>query len=98
MLALYRSGRHAEALTAYSDACAALDEIGLQPGPELRQLEEAILRHDSSLRAPDRLTEAGADVAAVSRRARRCTQSAPAGRRKVVTALFCDVAGLDDLW
>ena len=51
MLALYRSGRHAEALGAYRDACAALDEIGLQPGPELRQLEEAILRHDASLRA-----------------------------------------------
>ena len=49
MLALYRSGRHAEALAAYRDACAALDEIGLQPGPELRQLEAAILRHDPSL-------------------------------------------------
>jgi predicted ATPase/DNA-binding SARP family transcriptional activator len=49
MLALYRSGRHAEALAAYRDACEALDELGLQPGPGLRQLEEAILRHDSSL-------------------------------------------------
>ena len=47
MLALYRGGRHAEALAAYRDACAALDEIGLQPGPELRRLEEAILRHDN---------------------------------------------------
>jgi DNA-binding SARP family transcriptional activator len=37
MLALYRAGRHAEALAAYHDACAALDEIGLQPGPQLRQ-------------------------------------------------------------
>src|SRR6516165_1014891 len=51
MLALYRSGRHAEALSAYRDACAALDEIGLRPGPELRELEAAILRHDESLRA-----------------------------------------------
>jgi DNA-binding SARP family transcriptional activator len=50
MLALYRSGRHAEALSAYRDACAALDEIGLRPGPELRELEAAILRHDESLR------------------------------------------------
>jgi DNA-binding SARP family transcriptional activator len=49
MLALYRSGRHAEALSAYHDACAALDEIGLHPGPELRTLEQAILRHDESL-------------------------------------------------
>lgn len=52
MLALYRCGRHAEALSAYRDACEALDEIGLQPGPELRQLEQAILRHDGSLRPP----------------------------------------------
>jgi DNA-binding SARP family transcriptional activator len=49
MLALYRSGRHADALAAYRDAVAALDEIGLAPGPELRALEEAILRHDPSL-------------------------------------------------
>ena len=52
MLALYRGGRHAEALAAYRDACSALDEIGLRPGPELRQLEQAILRHDASLHAP----------------------------------------------
>jgi DNA-binding SARP family transcriptional activator len=52
MLALYRSGRHAEALAVYRDAVAAFDEIGLQPGPELRALEEAILRHDPSLHAP----------------------------------------------
>jgi predicted ATPase/DNA-binding SARP family transcriptional activator len=50
MRALYRSGRHAEALAAYREACVALHEIGLQPGPELRELEAAILRHDPSLR------------------------------------------------
>ena len=49
MLALYRAGRHAEALAAYRDTCEALDEIGLQPGPELRQLEQAILQHDEVL-------------------------------------------------
>ena len=49
MLALYRGGRHADALACYRDGCAALDEIGLRPGPELRQLEQAILRHDSAL-------------------------------------------------
>ena len=55
MLALYRNGRHAEALAAYRDGCRALDEIGLRPGPELRKLEQAILRHDPSLdvRSPD---------------------------------------------
>jgi predicted ATPase/DNA-binding SARP family transcriptional activator len=53
MLALYRSGRHADALAAYRDARTALDtELGLEPGPELRQLEQAILTHDPSLAAP----------------------------------------------
>jgi DNA-binding SARP family transcriptional activator len=52
MLALYRGGRHAEALAVYRDACAALDEVGLLPGPELQALEQAILRHDESLRMP----------------------------------------------
>jgi predicted ATPase/DNA-binding SARP family transcriptional activator len=53
MLALYRAGRHADALTAYRDARAVLDaELGLEPGPELRALEQAILTHDPSLAAP----------------------------------------------
>ena len=64
MLALYRSGRHAEALGAYRDACAALNEIGLQPGPELRKLEEAILRHDASLGAPPATADAATEVLA----------------------------------
>jgi predicted ATPase/DNA-binding SARP family transcriptional activator len=49
MLALYGAGRHSDALREYRDACAALDEIGLQPSPALRDLEAAILRHDATL-------------------------------------------------
>jgi DNA-binding SARP family transcriptional activator len=49
MLALYRSGRQTEALAAYREACAALAELGLLPSPKLRELEEAILRHDRAL-------------------------------------------------
>jgi WD40 repeat protein/DNA-binding SARP family transcriptional activator len=53
MLALYRSGRQAEALDAYHDARRKLaDEIGIEPGPELRDLQAAVLRHDPSLRLP----------------------------------------------
>lgn len=40
MLALYRSARQADALEAYRDARAALDELGLEPSAALRQLEK----------------------------------------------------------
>ena len=50
MLALYRAGRQAEALDAYREARSALvEEIGVEPGPELRRLHEAILRQDPAL-------------------------------------------------
>ena len=50
MLALYRSGRQAEALEAYREARRALvDELGLNPGRALQELEQAILRQDPAL-------------------------------------------------
>jgi DNA-binding SARP family transcriptional activator len=50
MLALYRSGRQAGALQAYRDARSLLvEELGLEPGPALRDLETAILRQDPAL-------------------------------------------------
>src|SRR6266508_4206618 len=50
MLALYRSGRQADALGAFRSARQTLvDELGVEPGPELRALESAILRQDDSL-------------------------------------------------
>ena len=50
MLALYRCGRQAEALDAFRHARATLvEEIGVEPAPELRRLHEAILRQDPSL-------------------------------------------------
>lgn len=53
MLALYRSGRQAEALDTYRTGRRLLDEeLGLEPGEELRRLERAILEHDRSLAAP----------------------------------------------
>jgi WD40 repeat protein/DNA-binding SARP family transcriptional activator len=54
MLALYRSGRQADALEAYRQARAALVEaIGVEPGPELRRLHDAVLRQDPALDLPD---------------------------------------------
>jgi DNA-binding SARP family transcriptional activator len=52
-LALYRSGRQAEALRALADAGRTLrDELGIEPGRALRDLEAAILDHDPSLDPP----------------------------------------------
>ena len=56
MLALYRSGRQADALHEFQEARSHLiDELGLDPGPALRRLEESILRQSARLE----LSEAG---------------------------------------
>ena len=52
ILALYRSGRQAEALETYRETRRVLvDELGIEPSPELRELEKAILRQDPALAA-----------------------------------------------
>jgi DNA-binding SARP family transcriptional activator len=95
MVALYRSGRQAEALAAYREARRVLvDELGIEPGRELQELEQAILRHDPEL-----------DLPAVSVvESRREPEATVAGEpspgparareeRKVVSVLFVDLAG-----
>jgi len=53
MLALYRSGRQAEALELYREGRRLLvDELGIEPGLELQELEMAILSHDPELSPP----------------------------------------------
>src|SRR6516162_11367154 len=62
MLALYRDGRQTEALEVYHEFRSVLrDELGLDPSPQLRELETAILQHDS-LGSPVS-TETGAPLA-----------------------------------
>jgi DNA-binding SARP family transcriptional activator len=56
MLALYRCDRQAEALQAYQDARRKLvEELGIEPGERLRELERAILAQDPTLATPARL-------------------------------------------
>ena len=53
MLTLYRCGRQTDALEAYREARRGLvAEVGVEPGPELRRLHEAVLRQDASLEPP----------------------------------------------
>jgi basic membrane lipoprotein Med (substrate-binding protein (PBP1-ABC) superfamily)/DNA-binding SARP family transcriptional activator len=64
MLALYRSGRHAEALRTYQNLRTLLDEeLGLDPSPPLQRLQERILLHDPTLLP-------AAEAAPISRTAR----------------------------
>lgn len=63
MLALYRSGRQAEALQAYQHAREALtDELGIEPNRELRELQRAILTQDPSLDLVSPVMEAEGDA------------------------------------
>jgi YVTN family beta-propeller protein len=79
MLALYRSGRQAEALEFYRGVRRRLsDELGLQPGQELRDLEAAILRQDDALAAPTAVREPPATEAAPT----KPEPPAPATRRR----------------
>lgn len=58
MLALYRNGRQAEALRAYRDARWVLvDQLGIEPSVELRELHDAILAQDASLTSSAQLVE-----------------------------------------
>ena len=97
MLALYRSGRQAEALEVYRDGRRVLlDELGIDPSLALQDLERAILRQDSDVSAPE--------PAKVDRRGRAAgpANETPGGavtsqglvdEVRPVTILFADVVG-----
>src|SRR5262249_48652057 len=60
MLALYGSGRQAEALDVYRETRQILvDELGIEPGPSLQELQQAILRQDPGLDAPAEQLDGG---------------------------------------
>jgi YVTN family beta-propeller protein len=69
ILALYRSGRQADALTAYQDARRTLkDDLGLEPSEALRALQRKILEQDPSLAAPERSEAVAQAVRSLVRR------------------------------
>lgn len=78
MLALYRCGRQAEALDVYRETRRRLsDELGLEPGQELRDLERRIFAHDPSLAVSDEQPVAAAE--------------APRTRRRIAAAVLLSV-------
>jgi YVTN family beta-propeller protein len=91
MLALYRSGRQAEALQAYQRARHTLvDELGIEPGQALQRLEQAILQQDESLD----LSGGPAPTAEVATREPPVqTLSKPEHLSGAVTFLFTDIEG-----
>jgi class 3 adenylate cyclase/tetratricopeptide (TPR) repeat protein len=118
MLALYRSGRQAEALAAYQRARDQLsDELGLEPGPDLSAMQAAILQHAPSLAPfaiaastrplsssppPDGIEEPRAlgprqPMVPPVNEPREARSSGRRETRKIVTAMFCDVAGSTSL-
>jgi WD40 repeat protein/DNA-binding SARP family transcriptional activator len=96
MLALYRSGRQAEALAAYREARRALvEQVGIEPGPELRRLHEAILAQDTALEAPGTVAEwARADAA---RRLDAAVDRAASGRAELRVAEDEVAGGVEEL-
>jgi predicted ATPase/class 3 adenylate cyclase/DNA-binding winged helix-turn-helix (wHTH) protein len=85
MIALYRSGRQADALAAYREARHILaEDLGVDPGPALQALELAILNQDPALDTP-----------------RTVNAADPAGSRSptgTVTFLMSDIEGSTQLW
>ncbi len=102
MLALYRADRQADALQAFQDARRKLvEELGIEPGQRLRELEAAILAQDPGLAQPAARSTRGEPVALngedtdQNAAAETALVELPTG---VVTFLMTDIEGSSSLW
>jgi class 3 adenylate cyclase/tetratricopeptide (TPR) repeat protein len=94
MTALYRSGRPSDALAVYRDVRRVLvDELAMEPGQELRELEQAILRQDAELAAPTTRRSGAGARSAVPEAKPPVAGVPPHELRKTVTVLFSDLVG-----
>jgi DNA-binding SARP family transcriptional activator/class 3 adenylate cyclase len=90
MLALYRSGRQAEALEAYQTARQQLvEDLGIEPTAELRGLQEAILRQEATLTLPQPETAPSPPSVSEAPSPRTPATTLDAAIRKQVTVLVC---------
>src|SRR5437763_1320665 len=95
MIALYRDGRQSDALAAYRRARQHLaDELGVDPGPQLRKLEKAILDQDPALDAPPSptvpaLVPSPASPEPAGPRAEPIQRAGGKEERRVVSLLSC---------
>src|SRR5262245_4001490 len=88
MLALYRSGRQAEAVQAYHDARRALvDELGIEPGRPLQELFSRILRQDAALES------SGPSVRSVGAETKQIADAMATGRVVIVLGSGVNIAG-----
>jgi DNA-binding SARP family transcriptional activator len=99
MLALYRSGRQAEALEAYrAGRQVFVEELGIEPSPALQDLEKAILRQDPSAAAPEAprsspqparaVLVAAQELATLDRLLRLATPLARSSERELIVVLL----------
>jgi DNA-binding SARP family transcriptional activator len=102
MLALYRADRQADALQAFQEARRKLvEELGIEPGQRLRELEAAILAQDPALAQPAARSTRGEPVALNGEdgeqepAAEAALVELPTG---VVTFLLTDIEGSSSLW